>query len=505
MFNNDYNTIRSIFDEYERPTVSYREYVNNLWNNGEEVLKYLREERGFNDETIKRFKIGMNENGDIAIPVFKDNSLIDFKFRSIKEKKFYRIQGAQTWVVNEDAITSARESKKIMIVEGEMDAMAISQLGIKSVISPTGGAHNKKMEWLELISDEIEDVYICMDNDEIGQEAARDIAERIGLEKCFNIVLPTKDANDFLKEGYTLKDLVKIINEAKRFDIRGVVKVGSILDELQGKKIERISTPINRLNEQMKGGIPRKSMVIFSGHSGIGKSTTLLNFLVHHANEGKPCLLISLENDIYYTFQRVLELKYNKKFEDFTEEEFKTIKAELVDYPLYVDMSMETYTMDKIQTMATQAKKLYGIEFLGFDHIGFLPNRKYNVVQEISQMSRDFKMLAVNKDIIVYLVSHIRRLDDIKTRPTGDDIKDSSSLVQDCDCLFFIHGTDNGDYIIIDKSRMSRSKLDIPIIIDREKGIVYDDNERDILVNGMLTNETEERSITINTEKDTGI
>ncbi len=473
-------SISQLWGTKSRPTTPYQEYESALYEYKEnpraaEALKYLILERKLSLTTIQAFRVGYNqEQHEIAIPVFKDGELIDYKYRGITEKTFRRHPGSETWVVNERAFQYAEEDGYIVCVEGEFDAMALWNIGIRSVISTTGGSQGAT-PWVTKIPDKIK-VYICYDNDDAGQDAAQKLAERIGIERCYNIVLSVKDPNDFIREGHTKEEFEKILNDALRFKIKDVYKISDILDSLENNKIKRVPTFSKRLTAHLDGGIPKKSLVVVSGRSGVGKTTAMSNMLIDHANNGMPCLLVSLENDLFFTIQRILEIKYGKPYTTFTKKDWSIVRSDMADYPLYIDVSMDSYTIDKISKIIDQAKKLYGIEFFGFDHIGFLPTR--DDPREISQMVRAFKLLARKHDIIVYMISHVRRASNPTDYLTQEELKNSSSIGQDSDIVLFVVDTKAGLEISIDKARMSKSHVRIPIIFDGPTGVMKDDMER---------------------------
>lgn len=380
-------SFKEIFSIYSRPSIQPEKYIENLLKDNKDLdgraWNYLTKIRGLKTETIKNFKIGLSENYEIATPVFKENELVDYKYRSIPpdDRIFRRWSNSETWCFNESGIEVANEEEYIIVTEGEIDAMSLWQLGFHNVISISSGALGPT-PWIKKIQENTK-AYLCFDNDETGQEASRKIAERIGIERCWNVILPQKDANDFLISGGTTSEFQKLIDTAEKFKIKDVYKISEVLKNLKEKKLKRFSAFSERLTNHLNGGIPAQSLVTISGKTGEGKSTWLLNTLIKHTEEGKPVLLVSLENDLYYTVQRILEIKYNKQYTNFTEEDWKVIYEELADYPFYIDTSMETYTMDKIEKVIDQAKKTLGIEFFGFDHIGFIPTR--DDAREISQ------------------------------------------------------------------------------------------------------------------------
>lgn len=458
------------------------EFKKRLWSEGgKEARQYLIEQRGFNENTLKYFNIGLNDKGDIAIPVEKDGKLVDFKFRSHKEKKFYRHPGAETWIINEkglEGVVRKEDGKKYLIItEGEFDAMSLWQLGFTATISGTGGAQGKA-DWILRLAKDINTIYICFDNDEPGQEAAQKLAERIGLEKCLNVKIPFhKDANEMLQSSGTTEEFIAYLKDAKTFKIKGVYHLNEILERLKNKKIERIPTFLPSFNKVTDGGVHRNSLVVLSGSTGIGKSTALLNFLVDHANNRHPVLLTSLENDLIHTIERILEIKYRKRVKDFVEEDWQRAKIELADYPFYIDASMDNFAMKDVENMVAQAQKLYGIEVFGFDHIHFIAIKGANVARAVNDLAAQFKLMARKHSLVVYLISHIRKIEKGKTI-SRDDLKDTSGLAQLADFVLFVKGGPEGHWLVIDKARMSRSFIKIPIRFNMEIGTVEEDAQR---------------------------
>ena len=468
--------VGNIFSMFSKPSVPFQKYEDNLYNGDKTVLEYMVRVRKLKLSTLQYFHVGATENKEVAIPVFKDGVLIDYKFRNVVEKSFRRHPESETWALNDIAFSNCVKDGYLIAVEGEIDCMSLWQLGFKNVVSTTGGAQSKT-PWVSRVPDNVK-IYIAYDQDEPGQDAAQELAERIGLERCYNVKLPGKDSNEFLVNGGTTEEFQELMDESGKFRVQDIFKIDEVLDRLENNKLKRETTFSRRLTNELGGGIPQSSLVTISGRTGVGKSTALMNMLVHHANKGKPVLLISLENDLYFTIQRLLEIKYGKKYKEFTKKEWTSIKKDMVDYPFYIDVSMDSYTVPKIQKIVKQTKSLFGIEFLGFDHIGFIPLR--NETREISTMVRDFKLLARSMGIIVYMISHVRRSQNVNDSVSSEDLKGSSSIAQDSDVVLLVIDTKVGMEIIIDKARMSKSKLRVPLSFDGETGVMKDDTSRSI-------------------------
>lgn len=466
--------------DYSRPSDEWTKYHSALFDpKSMTQYEYLQKERMLDVKTIRKFRLGVNAKGDIAIPVFKNGELIDYKFRSVAAKNFYRVPNSETWVVNEEAFVTAKEDGFIIITEGEFDAMAVWQMGLRSVVSSTGGAQEvTKAEWIAQIPEGVK-IYINYDSDEVGQTAARTLAERIGIERCYNVVLDVKDANDFIRAGGTNETYRSYLRKAKRFDIAGIEQLGGLLERLRANKIERTPTFLERFNAHTKGGIMSRSLVVVSGFTGVGKSTAVLNFLVGHANSGLPVLIITLENDLIYTIQRILEIKYGVELSKFTKELWAEVEEDLKTYPFYVDTTMSTTSMRDIKKMTMQAKQLYGVQIFAYDHLHFVLDGKDSLTKEIAAMTKEFKLLAVEQNIIVYLIAHVRKPEKSTTTIVNiHDLKDSSAIGQLADMVLFMNSFKTGYELTIEKSRTSRSHISIPILFDGDTGKMSDDRSR---------------------------
>ena len=123
-------------------------------------------------------------------------------------------------------------------------------------------------------------------------------------------------------------------------------------------------------------------------------------------------------------------------------------------------------------------KKLYGIEVFGFDHLSYLSGDE---VKDIDGVMRKIKMLSRNQNVISYIVSHVRRLKENDDYPTSNDLRGSASIAQESNAILFMQGSKAGHEINIDLSRMSRSKLRIPINFDGSTGVISDDITRDVM------------------------
>lgn len=157
-----------------------------------EIIKYLND-RGISKEVIDRCKIGYgNFYGSywIAIPIKdREGNYVYLKLRQDPKygnKKITWPSGEAQIYEWDDVITS---TGKILIAEGEMDALLMKSRNI-NCISSTHGAGTFKEDWLEHFSKELA-YYICYDNDDAGREGAQKVASTLYKNDFRNIHIIT--------------------------------------------------------------------------------------------------------------------------------------------------------------------------------------------------------------------------------------------------------------------------------------------------------------------------
>ncbi|OGJ15442.1 hypothetical protein A2585_00390, partial [Candidatus Nomurabacteria bacterium RIFOXYD1_FULL_39_12] len=163
-----------------------------------EIIEYLHA-RGISDEIIKSQKLGyMNQYGKywIAIPIKDiDGNYSFFKLRQDpkygKNKITWPSGSAEMEVKAQiyDWETLLMTQDRLLIAEGEMDALLMKSKGIPCVTG-THGAETTKDAWMEHFKPDVE-YFICYDNDKAGKTGAVNMADKLFKNKCKNISIIT--------------------------------------------------------------------------------------------------------------------------------------------------------------------------------------------------------------------------------------------------------------------------------------------------------------------------
>jgi len=328
-------SIRSaVGSSYQKPSVLVLEEQVEALKVSVEAMSYLQNERGLSDETIRQFRLGYDvKRNAIAIPIFKNDELVNIKYRNLNPEehggaKYKSTYGAENWIFNDKALSVGKEKGRILLVEGEFDCMSAVQRGLKNVISPSLGAQSYGA-WLELL-DSIPEVYIAYDNDKAGQDASKKIAERVGIEKCKEILYPddVKDANEFFKK-YTTEDFKNIIRSATPFYNYDFVNVSSLLDSMRDSTDDTIKTElIPQVN------IGNDWLIIISGPSNAGKTSYCMNLASELSSKKIPVLVLPFERGIESVGKRFLQVRYNMAEADFVNvplDDWKDMKNDCID------------------------------------------------------------------------------------------------------------------------------------------------------------------------------
>ncbi len=200
-------------------------------------------DRGISKQTLQDLRVtegpefmpqtGKSEN-TIQFNYFIGDQLINVKYRDGR-KNFKLYKGAEKIFYN---INSVVGYDSCVVVEGEMDVLAMHEAGVKNVISVPNGAtlNSNNLDYLDNCIDYFDDkekVILAVDADEAGQALRQEFIRRLGAEVCFLVDFEDcKDANDYLVK-YGASKLRDVIDNVRPVPLEGVSTLRDIEDELK--------------------------------------------------------------------------------------------------------------------------------------------------------------------------------------------------------------------------------------------------------------------------------
>lgn len=181
------------------------------WTNhtalSEGMVKWFAK-RGITQKTLIACKIteekhyqpqAKKEVSNVVFNYFEGKKLVNKKYRSAK-KQFTQTKGAKKIFYG---INDIVDSDEVIIVEGEMDKLAMYEAGFENCISVPNGANdlNDVFENCEEYLKGVKSFLIAVDMDEPGLKLEEALVKRLGKHRCKRVKFKGKDANEDLISG----------------------------------------------------------------------------------------------------------------------------------------------------------------------------------------------------------------------------------------------------------------------------------------------------------------
>jgi replicative DNA helicase len=241
----------------------------------------------------------------------------------------------------------------------------------------------------------------------------------------------------------------------------GLIGPAQIIDEYQGglnafldpsKRIKGISTGFSKLDE-MTGGLHAGELVILAARPSMGKTALALNIAQHVAARlDKTVAVFSLEMSKESLLTRMLcasarvdSQKFRAGFLNSEERQRLQVAAsQLVRAPLFIDDTAGANLMDmhaKLRRLQAERKQPLGLVVVDYLQLMSGRGRFENRNQEISTISRGFKLLSKELNVPMLVLSQLSRAPETRQgdhRPQLSDLRESGSIEQDADLVAFI-------------------------------------------------------------------
>lgn len=221
----------------------------------------------------------------------------------------------------------------------------------------------------------------------------------------------------------------------------------------RGAGIHGVSTGFTDLDNYTHGFQPGQ-LIIVAARPGVGKSTLAMDFARNAVfRQNLPTAFFSLEMSSMEIMFRLLsaetsiELNHLRKG-TMNQNHYQTLVSKmgtLAEGKLYIDDSANL-TMMEIRAKARRLKQKHNLAFLVVDYIQLMSSGKKveSRQQEVSEFSRQMKLLAKELEIPVVALSQLNRGPETRAdkRPMLSDLRESGSLEQDADIVILIHKED---------------------------------------------------------------
>jgi replicative DNA helicase len=230
--------------------------------------------------------------------------------------------------------------------------------------------------------------------------------------------------------------------------------------------------------DQKLAGWQKSDLIILAARPSVGKTSLALDFARHAALAGTPVGFFSLEMSKEQLVDRLLaahahvdlwrlrtgKLESSGEFDDFSR--LGGAMGDLSNIPMYIDDQASNNVMS-MRTMARRLQAEHGLGLLIIDYLQLMESSRYvdNRVQEVSDISRSLKRLAIELNVPIIALSQLSRAVEMRTdqRPKLSDLRESGSIEQDADVVLFLHRQPFDDTIERPET------LDISLLIEKHR------------------------------------
>lgn len=280
-----------------------------------------------------------------------------------------------------------------------------------------------------------------------------------------SLILAARDIIADAGEGVTDASLLLDSAEQRIYDIRqgrdttGLKHIKEVILGETYDRLAKISNPETRKDyigipsgisdlDKTITGLNKSDLIIVGARPGMGKTSFALNLVRNVAvGAGKTVCFFSMEMTRDQLAQRMLSNEASIKSEklrtgDITDAEWRrlTKAGELLGKAnIYFDESSGI----TVPEMKAKIRRLKNVDLVVVDYLGLMHSarRTENRVQEISDITRNLKIMAKELNVPVICCAQLNRggAEGVKKRPTLTDLRESGSIEQDADIVLFLH------------------------------------------------------------------
>lgn len=213
--------------------------------------------------------------------------------------------------------------------------------------------------------------------------------------------------------------------------------------------VSGIDTGYVDLNK-ITGGFQNSDFIIIGARPAMGKTALVLSMASKIAKKNIPVAVFSLEMSKAQLGKRLISgasCVNSQKISTgrLDENEWqRVIKATdiLSKRPIYIEDSAEINIL-QLRSKARQLKRQKDIKLIIIDYLQLLASerKRDNKVQEVSDISRQLKILAKELNIPVIALAQLSRSVEARQdkRPMLSDLRESGSIEQDADIVMFLY------------------------------------------------------------------
>jgi RecA-family ATPase len=306
----------------------------------------------------------------------------------------------------------------LLIVEGEKDADNLHRLGLVATTSSEGAG-----KWTADLNRWFtgRTVYILPDNDDSGRAHARQVAENLhGIAAEVRVVplpgLPEKgDVSDWIAADGDVEELLRLCEAAPVWKADDAEEEKPSRTSCFFRASELHGKPVPAREWLVPDLIPHRTVTLFSGDGGTGKSLLALQLAVAAATEGRwigrevtagSVLYLSAEDDTDELHRRLSDILASEHadFRDLDRLTIRSLAGE--DALLAVETAVNLATTTLYQELEAAAAAQRDVRVIVLDTLADLYPANENDRAKVRQFVGLLRGLSIRQSCAVVLLSH---------------------------------------------------------------------------------------------------
>lgn len=422
---------------------------------GGAIYRWLTQERGLSQAALDAYGVGQSKDGKLAaFPYFANGELVLVKYRSPDKKKIFVLPGGSPkCLFGQDAVSD--DQQDLYLVEGELDALAMFDMDHPAVSVPFGAkwenerGDDPNQEWIDHDWDWLErfvTVWMCLDADEPGRQAAECIAKRLGRSRCSLVdweKVGVNDPNEYLLSGADGSDLHDgPLAEATDYRPADLKSAADFRKPVWDEFFNEDAALLGDAAPWGLGGFRFRpaEVTVWTGYSKHGKTVLLNYLLVHLASQGRRSCICSLEMKPSKNVKNLVRMAIGK---DKPQDDAELDRAlGWMENLVWVYDRVGTAHVDEVLEAFEYAAKRFGVTHFVVDSLMRLnlDENDDNVLKTMMNRLTDF---ALEYDAHVHLVAHSKKPDakrpEEKYWPTKHQVRGSvyvTNLAHNVVCVY---------------------------------------------------------------------
>jgi len=271
-----------------------------------------------------------------------------------------------------------------------------------------------------------------------------------------------EDSDPFDAVDRAQTTLHALIQNVSKTEVQNAsVAVAAVMDQIAaleagGGASIGVPTPFDSLNALNHGWVPT-DLVIVAARPSVGKTAFALNLAYAGAMAGAGVAIFSLEMGKSQLMQRVLshasgvylDKLQSGKLGPYDKEALQKAADQVSRLPLFIDDDANLKPV-QLKSKVRRLVDKHRIKLVIIDYIQLMSGngdkRNQNREQEISEISRQLKILAKEMNITVIALSQLSRGVEQRSenKPRLSELRESGAIEQDADEVYFLYRpTDN--------------------------------------------------------------